>query len=359
VAIAANPNLSYVKIKKEEDYLILVKDRLSMFFDGCEIVEEFKGEKLKGKEYEPLFDLTKPDKKAYYVVSADFVSTEDGTGLVHIAPAFGEEDMAVGKENNLPTILNVDEEGKFKEEVKTWAGLFVKEADSKIVEELKNRNILFKEEKYEHEYPFCWRCDSPLLYYAKESWFIKTTAVKEDLIKNNEKINWIPDYLKEGRFGEWLKDVKDWNLSRERYWGTPLPVWKCEKCGKVICIGSIKELKEKTISSLPENLHRPYVDDIILKCDCGEKMRRVKEVIDCWFDSGAMPFAQWHYPFENQNLIDNREFFPADFICEGIDQTRGWFYTLLVISTLLGFGTSYKNVISNGIVLDAKGQKMK
>lgn len=374
VAVAVNPDFSYVKIKIGKDYLILIKDKLSVIADNYEIIEEFKGKELKGKEYEPLFNFGKLEKKAYYVISGDFVSTEEGTGLVHIAPAFGEEDMAAGKENDLPIILNVDEEGKFKEEVRAWPGRFVKDADPLIVEDLRERGLLLKEELYEHEYPYCWRCDSPLLYYAKESWFIKTTAVKEDLIKNNEKINWIPDYLKEGRFGEWLKDVKDWNLSRERYWGTPLPIWRCGKCEKVLCIGSIEELEERIISPRPKNLHRPYIDDAILKCDCGESMRRVKEVIDCWFDSGAMPFAQWHYPFDPDSISSqgsdnfgarNKDLsfpapknFPADFICEGIDQTRGWFYTLLVISTLLGLGTPYKNVISNGIVLDAKGQKM-
>jgi len=358
VAIAVNPKLAYVKVKIDEEYLILVKEKIQIFNKETETIAEFKGKDLIGKEYEPLFNFNKLEKKAFYVVSGNFVSTEEGTGLVHIAPAFGEEDMEVGKENDLPVVLNVDGEGKFKEEIRPWAGQFVKDADPLIIEDLKKRKLLFKEELYEHEYPYCWRCNSPLLYYAKESWFIKVTAVKEDLIKNNEKINWIPDYLKEGRFGEWLRDVKDWNLSRERYWGTPLPIWKCDKCEKVICIGSIKELEERIISPLPKNLHRPYIDDAILKCDCGEGMRRVKEVIDCWFDSGAMPFAQWHYPFENKDLIDKREFFPADFICEGIDQTRGWFYTLLVISTLLGLGLPYRNVISNGIVLDAKGQKM-
>lgn len=359
VAIAINPNFSYIKIKIGEEYLILVKERISALGQEYKILEEFRGNKLMGKEYEPLFNFTKPDKKAFYIIKGDFVSTEEGTGLVHIAPAFGEDDMIVGKENNLPIIVNIDEEGKFKEEVKNWAGKFVKEADPLIVEELKKKKNLFKEEIYEHEYPFCWRCDSALLYYAKQSWFIRTTAVKEKLIENNKKINWFPDYLKEGRFGEWLREVKDWNLSRERYWGTPLPIWECKNCKKTICIGSIKELSEKSGASFPiKDLHRPHIDEITMKCDCGGEMKRVLEVVDVWFDSGSMPFAQWHYPFENKDRIDKKEFFPADFISEGIDQTRGWFYTLLVVSTILGMDSPYKNVVSTGIVLDAKGQKM-
>lgn len=360
VAIAVNPDLLYVKAKKGDQYFYLAKDRLPVLGDGYEeISEEIKGKDLLKKEYEPVFDFSKPDKKAHFIISGDFVSTGDGTGLVHIAPAFGEDDMAAGQKNGLPVILNVDEEGKFEKEVKPWAGKFVKEADPLIIKELREKDLLFKEEPYEHEYPFCWRCDSPLLYYAKQSWFIKTTAIKDKLIENNKKVNWVPDYLKEGRFGEWLKDLKDWNLSRERYWGTPLPVWQCEKCGESICIGSIKELEEKKDSSSKiNNLHRPEIDEVLLKCQCGGKMKRVKEVIDCWFDSGAMPFAQNHYPFENKDLIDKKEFFPADFICEGVDQTRGWFYTLLAISTLLGFESPYKNVVSTGLVLDAKGKKM-
>jgi len=359
-AIAVNPELSYLKVKVDKEYFYLAKEKLSVMDNNYEeISQELKGKDLLGKEYEPIFNFIKQDKKAHYLVAGDFVSTEEGTGLVHIAPAFGEDDMNVGQTNNLPIILNVDEEGKFKKEVKPWQGMFVKDADPLIIEDLKKRNLLFNEELYEHEYPFCWRCDSPLLYYAKESWFIKSTAIKEELIKNNKKINWIPDYLKEGRFGEWLNEIKDWNLSRERYWGTPLPIWECQKCKKRICIGSIQELKEraKTPPDL-KDLHRPQIDEVILECDCGGEMRRVKEVIDCWFDSGAMPFAQSHYPFENKDFIDKNEFFPADFICEAVDQTRGWFYTLLVVSTLLGFNAPYKNVVSTGLVLDGKGQKM-
>jgi len=358
-AIAVNPKFNYSKIEINGERLILAKERLSSLDESYKVLEELKGKDLVGLGYEPLFDFHKPKEKAWFVVGANFVSLEEGTGLVHMAPAFGEDDMEVGKENNLPVILNVDESGRFKNEVEPWAGMFVKDADPLIIEELKGRNILFKKEMYEHEYPFCWRCDSPLLYYAKESWFIKVTAIKKALIENSKKINWVPGYLKEGRFGEWLKEAKDWNLSRERYWGTPLPIWGCEKCKKRTCIGSIEELKEKAGAGLEVNdLHRPFIDEVTFNCECGGKMRRVKEVIDCWFDSGSMPFAQLHYPFENKDLIDKKKFFPADFICEGIDQTRGWFYTLLVVSTVLGLSSPYKNVVSVGIVLDEKGQKM-
>ncbi len=353
VALAVNPNADYVEVRATNETLILAENRLDILKgEHRGIKSRFKGKDLLGLEYEPLYNYAKLDKKSYFVILGEFVSTKEGTGLVHIAPAFGEDDMEVSKKNDLPVILNVDEEGKFKKEVTPWAGIFVKDADSLIIENLKKRDLLFRKELYEHEYPFCWRCDSPLLYYAKQSWFIKVTAIKKELIKNNKKINWVPSYLKEGRFGEWLREVKDWNLSRERYWGTPLPIWQCQKCDKAIFISSVKELKGL------KDLHRPHIDKVIFDCRCGGKMKRVPEVIDCWFDSGAMPFAQWHYPFENKNYIDKGDFFPADFISEGVDQTRGWFYTLLVISTLLGFKNPYKNVISLGIVLDTKGQKM-
>ncbi|MFA5355613.1 MAG: isoleucine--tRNA ligase [Candidatus Paceibacterota bacterium] len=359
VAVAVNPDIKYVKAEVEGEILILAEQRLSALGKEYKVTEELKGKNLKGLEYEPPFGFSKPDKRAWFVVLADYVSLEDGTGLVHIAPAFGEEDMQVGKENDLPVILNITDEGRFKDEVSDFAGKFVKDADPLIIEDLKNRNLIFKEEIYEHEYPFCWRCGTPLLYYAKDSWFIRVSEIKKDLIDRNKKINWVPGYLKEGRFGEWLKDVKDWNLSRERYWGTPLPIWQCEKCEKRKCIGSIEELRENADKDYKiEDLHRPAIDEITFDCECGGKMKRVKEVIDCWFDSGAMPFAQLHYPFENKDLIDKKKYFPADFICEGIDQTRGWFYTLLVISTLLGLESPYKNVISVGIVLDENGQKM-
>ena len=553
VAIAVNPNFAYVKTKIGQEILILAKERLSVLGEEYKVLEEFKGKEILGLEYEPLFNFSKPEKKAYFVISGDFVSLEDGTGLVHIAPAFGEDDMIAGKKNDLPIILNVDEEGKFKKEVNGWAGMFVKDADPLIIENLKIRNILFKEELYEHDYPYCWRCKSALLYYAKESWWIKMTTLRDDLIRSNQKINWIPGHLKEGRFGEWLREVKDWAISRERYWGTPLPLWKCKKCGKFEAIGSKKDLisqkfsknkylilrhgktilqvkktqslydwpglssfpliktEEERIGKLAKKLkkekidiiyssdtlrakqtaeivsrelglkvnfdsrlrdinlgiyqgrkrekyykdfsvslgrfnkripkgeswldikkrmvdfikdidekfqnkkilivshgdplwllegelsgltseelliarkkiiepgelrkieakflpynddgeldfHRPYIDEVKFYCqNCGGLMRREKEVIDVWFDSGAMPFAQYHWPFEQKNKNLPPELFPAEYISEAIDQTRGWFYTLLAISTLLGFDSPYKNVVCLGHVLDEKGEKM-
>ena len=360
VAVAVNPSFEYVKAKAGSELLILAEQRAKDF----EVIEKIEGTKLLGLEYEPLYKFIKPQKKAYYVVGADFVSLEEGTGIVHIASAFGEEDMAVAKENDLPILMTVDGEGRFNPEIRNWAGMFVKEADPLIIEDLKKRKLLFKEEMYEHDYPFCWRCKTPLLYYAKNSWFIKITNVKKELIKNSQKINWEPDYIKKGRFGDWLKEVKDWNLSRERYWGTPLPIWLCQTgknqnyCNNIKVIGSVGEL-EGLSGKKVKDLHRPYIDEISFKCEkCGGIMKRVPEVIDCWFDSGSMPFAQWHYPFEYEKKIDSRDVFPADFIAEGIDQTRGWFYTLLAVSTLLGKGAPYKNVICLGLVLDAKGQKM-
>lgn len=366
VAIAVNQKVDYVKVKilnsTKEEFIILAKDIFNKgnILDG-EIIETIPGKKLLEKEYKPLYEFIKTDKKAYFVVSGDFVSTDEGTGLVHIAPAFGEDDMNVGKKNNLPVFVTVDSEGKFKEEIKQWAGMFVKDAEHKtddsVIEDLKSRNLLFKAEEYEHDYPFCWRCRSPLLYYARESWFINVKKFNKELIANNNKINWNPSHLKDGRFGEWLREVKDWAVSRERYWGTPLPIWKCE-CGEKICIGSIKELQDKSKRKLGD-LHKPYIDEIVLKCEkCGEKMHRVPEVMDCWFDAGSMPFAQYQYPFKNKDFIDKGKQFPADYICEGIDQTRGWFYTLLVISTIMAKGPAYKNVISVGHILDEKGEKM-
>jgi len=563
VAIAINPNFTYVKARVEKDIFILAKERLNVLGKEYEILEEFKGKEILGLEFEPLFGFSKIEKKAHFVVSGNFVSLEEGTGIVHIAPAFGEDDMIVGKKNGLPIILNVDEEGKFKPEVKDWAGMFVKDADPLIIKELEKRTLLFKEEIYEHDYPYCWRCKSPLLYYAKESWWIKMTALKENLIKNNQKINWIPGHLKEGRFGEWLREVKDWAISRERYWGTPLPIWKCKKCKNFEALGSKEDLifqkysknkyyilrhgesywqtkfkgfllgysekpycpltqkgvkkislaakklkrkidfiyssdllrtkqtaeiiaketgkeivfderlrdiyfgefvgqkREKLLNLFPDvlerftkkikdvetwseckmrmlnffkdidkkhegknilivshgdplwllegafnglsdkelfldreksmievgelrnieakflpydeegnlNLHRPYADEVKFYCKkCDGLMEREKEVVDVWFDSGSMPFAQYHWPFEpasakasagrqNQKLKPPK-LFPADYISEAIDQTRGWFYTLLAISALLGFESPYKNVVCLGHVLDEKGEKM-
>lgn len=352
-AIAVGENIAYVKVKSGDEHYILAKERLNILKEPYEIETEFLGGTLIGREYEPLYRL-KTEKPAYRVIAADFVSIEDGSGIVHIAPAFGVDDMEAAKANGLPVLLTVDEEGKMKEESGPWAGKFVKDADKEIISDLKKRGLLFKEEIYEHEYPFCWRCDSILLYYAKNSWFIKMSELKNNLLASNEQINWLPDYIKHGRFGEWLKDVKDWNLSRERYWGTPLPVWQCQNCHEIKVVGSIKELGQPM-----KDLHRPFIDQVTFECPkCNGSMKRTPEVLDCWFDSGSMPYAQWHYPFENREKIDNEEYFPADFICEAIDQTRGWFYTLLAIATALGKKAPYKNVVSMGLVLDAKGQKM-
>jgi len=365
VAIAINPNFTYVKVKMNNEFYILAKERMLVLEEEYEIIQEIPGEKLNGIKYKPLYEMADSDekqKKSYEVLSGDFVTLEDGTGLVHIAPGFGEEDYQLFKEQKgaFAFLITVDKEGNMKTPGYKWDKMFVKKADPLIIDDLAQRNLLFKKELYEHDYPFCWRCDTPLIYYAQSSWFIKMTAVKDKLIENNEKINWVPANLKYGRFGDWIKEVKDWNLSRERYWGTPLPIWQCQNkdCSYQQIIGSIKELKDISKQEISD-LHRPYVDEITFKCEkCGGEMKRVLEVIDCWFDSGAMPFAQQHYPFENKELIDENIFYPADFICEGLDQTRGWFYTLLAISTLLDKGASYKNVVVTGLVLDEKGKKM-
>jgi isoleucyl-tRNA synthetase len=353
-ALAVGENINYVKVKLGEEKYILAKDRLSVLPEGYEIESEFLGGALIGREYEPVYPM-KLKKPGYKVVAADFVSVADGTGIVHIAPSFGIEDMELGEKESLPSILTVELDGKVKKNLGIpGEGKFVKDADEDIKADLKKRKLLFKEEIYEHEYPFCWRCDTPLLYYAKTSWFIKMSAMRQQLLKNNELINWEPAHLKDGRFGEWLREAKDWNLSRERFWGTPLPIWECEKCHEQKAVGSVKELGKKM-----GDLHRPYIDKITFPCPkCSGLMKRAPYVIDGWFDSGSMPYAQWHYPFENKDKIDDGEAFPADFISEAVDQTRGWFYTLLAISTLLDRGPAYKNVISLGHVLDEKGQKM-
>jgi len=353
-ALAVGENISYAKVKVGEEKFILAKERLGVLNEKYEIESEFLGGALVGREYEPAFAM-KLNKPGYKVVAADFVSVNDGTGIVHIAPSFGIEDMELGQKEGLPQILTVELDGKVKKGLGIpGEGKFVKEADEEIKNDLKKRNLLYKEEAYQHEYPFCWRCDTPLLYYAKTSWFIKMTEVRQQLLANNDQIHWEPEHIKEGRFGEWLREVKDWNLSRERFWGTPLPVWECAKCGEIKVVGSVKELGKPL-----KDLHRPYVDEVSFVCPkCSGIMKRAPVVIDVWFDSGCMPYAQWHYPFENKDRIDKGLSFPADYICEAVDQTRGWFYTLLAISTVLGKGPAFKNVISLGHVLDAKGQKM-
>lgn len=362
LALCVNQDETYVKVKtineklgKEEHY-ILAKALLSVLDGEYEIEKEFLGKELEYREYEPLFDFKKLDKKHYYVVCDSYVTLTDGTGIVHIAPAFGEDDARVGRKYDLPFLQLVNSKGEMTEET-PWAGMFCKKADKEVLLALDKENKLFKVLNYEHSYPHCWRCDTPLIYYARESWFIKMTAVRDDLVKNNNTINWIPESIGKGRFGDWISNVQDWGISRDRYWGTPLPVWECE-CGHRHAIGSIAELKEMS-NNCPDNieLHRPYIDAVSIKCPkCGKEMHRVKEVIDCWYDSGSMPFAQWHYPFENEEIF--KENFPADFISEAVDQTRGWFYSLLAISTLIFNEAPFKNVIVLGHVQDENGQKM-
>ncbi len=359
VALAVHPDVEYIKVDYRGEKLILAEPRANAVLEGeFQVLERFSGKELERKRYERLFDYVPVEKDAFYVVLGDFVTTEDGTGIVHIAPAFGEDDYQVGQKYNLPLLRPVNQSGEFEDVVTDFKGKFVKDADPEIIAMLKERGQLFKKELYEHSYPHCWRCDSPLLYYARESWYIRTTRFKDDMLRNNQQINWHPPEVGEGRFGEWLKNNVDWALSRDRYWGTPLNIWVCQKCGHQESIGSIAELKEKG-HNVPDDidLHKPYVDRVELTCPkCGSTMRRTPEVIDVWFDSGSMPYAQWHYPFENQETFKKN--FPADFICEGVDQTRGWFYSLLAISTMLFNQPAFKNIVVNELILDKYGQKM-
>jgi isoleucyl-tRNA synthetase len=363
VALVVHPTETYVKIKMHDEFLILAKARLDVIDHEYEIVEEFPGKDLEFKEYEQLFPFVKPDKKAFFVGLADYVTMEDGTGVVHTAPAFGQDDYELGKKYDLPVIQPVNEAGKFQEIITDWKGEFVKDADKGIIRNMNERGVLYKRKQIVHSYPFCWRCDSPLIYYARSSWYIKTSDYKQQMIENNKQIEWYPPFVGEKRFGEWLENNVDWAISRDRFWGTPLNIWVCQDCGELESAGSIAELCEKgTLKNgdpVPEDieLHRPYVDDIEMKCKCGGKMLRTPEVIDCWFDSGSMPFGQWHYPFENIDRFE-KELFPADFISEGIDQTRGWFYSLLAISTMLMGKSSYKACLVNDLILDKNGQKM-
>ena len=357
VALCVNPEETYVKVVSEGETYYMAEALLSSVLpEGYEVVEKFVGKDLEYKEYEPLFPFVELSKKAYYVVCDTYVTLTDGTGVVHIAPAFGEDDNKVGRKYDLPFIQLVDGKGEMTKET-PWAGTFCKKADPLVLKDLKERGLLYAAPNFEHSYPHCWRCDTPLIYYARESWFIKMTEVKEDLIRNNNTVNWIPESIGKGRFGDWLENVQDWGISRNRYWGTPLNIWECE-CGHQHAIGSIEELKSMS-DNCPDNieLHRPYIDAVTIKCPhCGKEMHRVPEVIDCWFDSGSMPFAQWHYPFENKDVFESH--FPADFISEAVDQTRGWFYSLLAVSTLLFNKAPYKNVIVLGHVQDENGQKM-
>ena len=389
VALCVNPDETYVKVKVQVDAAgnvlgkssscnhnhdhkdhkheeavavgtekyILAEALLKVLEGAYEIEERYSGKDLEYTEYEPLFDYATLDKKAHFVTCDSYVTLTDGTGVVHIAPAFGEDDSRIGRNYDLPFVQLIDGKGEFKPEATDFAGVFCKDADEPIMKMLASKGLLFRVLKFEHSYPFCWRCDTPLIYYARESWFIKMTAVRDQLIRNNNTINWMPETIGKGRFGDWLNNVQDWGLSRDRYWGTPLPIWECEE-GHLHCIGSIEELKSMS-DNCPDDieLHRPFIDGVTIKCpQCGKEMTRVKPVIDCWYDSGSMPFAQWHYPFENKEVFEKH--FPADFISEAVDQTRGWFYSLLAISTLIFDKAPFKNVIVLGHVQDENGQKM-
>ena len=358
LALCINKAYTYIEAKVGDEVYVLAKDLADKVLgEEYEIVREFKGEELLGTKYEQLMPFGKVEGKAFEVIHGDYVTLSDGTGVVHIAPAYGEDDSLVAKANGITFINLVDKAGKFVEEVTPWAGKFVKKCDESICKWLEENNKLFKSEKHLHSYPHCWRCDTPLLYYPKESWFVAMTTLRDKLIENNNKINWYPDNIRTGRFGKFLENVIDWGISRDRYWGTPLPIWQCE-CGHKECIGSIEELKNKGIN-VPKDieLHKPYIDEVHLNCpECGKEMERVKEVIDCWFDSGSMPFAQLHYPFENKELFEQN--YPAQFISEAVDQTRGWFYTLLAISTAVFDRNPFENCIVLGHVLDKKGLKM-
>ncbi len=360
VALCVNPQEEYVKVKMKEDgsvyYLAHALADTVLGEGSYDVLETYIGKDLEYKEYEPLFDFVHPKEKCWYVVCDGYVTLTDGTGIVHIAPAFGEDDSNVGRKYDLPFVQLVDAKGQMTKET-LWSGMFCKDADKEILKYLKEHGLLFSAPEFVHSYPHCWRCDTPLIYYARDSWFIKMTAVKDDLIRNNNTIHWIPESIGKGRFGDWLENVQDWGISRNRYWGTPLNIWECE-CGHRHAIGSIEELKEMS-PNCPDDieLHRPYIDAVTITCPhCGKQMKRVPEVIDCWFDSGSMPFAQYHYPFENKELFEKQ--FPADFISEAVDQTRGWFYSLLAISTLIFNKAPYKNVIVLGHVQDENGQKM-
>jgi len=373
VALAVNKDIDYVKFSIKDypgspdgTYIVSKKDFDENSNKQAKILERFKGKELVGKNYKPVFDyyLNKDldNKKYIYTIhSASFVDVEEGTGIVHIAPAFGEDDMNLGKEKNLPFIQHVGMDGRFKKEVKDFAGLEVKPknnplvTDKKIIDYLKKKNLLFFEEQYEHSYPHCWRCESPLLNYATNSWFVKVTELKNEILKHAKKINWVPAHIKEGRFGKWLEGIKDWSISRQRFWGSVMPIWVCNKCKEKKVFGSIKEL-EKASGKKIKDLHKHFVDKIEFKCDCNGKMKRISDVLDCWFESGSMPYAQMHYPFENKKKFEKN--FPAQFIAEGVDQTRTWFYYLHALSTAIKNSEAFKNVIANGIVLAENGKKM-
>ncbi len=360
VALCVHPDERYVKVRMNGDgtvYYLAEALADTVLGEGAyTVLEAYTGRDLEYKEYEPLFAFVQPKEKCWYVVCDGYVTLTDGTGIVHIAPAFGEDDANVGRKYGLPLVQLVDAKGEMTKET-PWAGMFCKKADKEVLRDLETRGLLFSAPVFEHSYPHCWRCGTPLIYYARDSWFIKMTEVKQDLIRNNNTVNWVPESIGKGRFGDWLENVQDWGISRNRYWGTPLNIWECE-CGHRHSVGSIEELRSMS-DNCPDKieLHRPYIDAVTIKCPhCGKQMKRVPEVIDCWFDSGAMPFAQHHYPFENKELFEQQ--FPADFISESVDQTRGWFYSLLAISTLIFNKAPYKNVVVTGLVQDENGQKM-
>ncbi len=362
-AICLKADADYVIVEHEDEKLLLAEALINKVFGGdaeVKVLEKFKGSDFVGRKYEPLFDcFSDKSDKAYFAVNGDFVTLDDGTGIVHIAPGFGADDYLIGQQNNLPVFQAIHNNGTFKDFVKPYAGMFIKDADKEIIKNLKIAGKMFKKEQYEHNYPFCWRCDSPLIYIAQKSWYLKTTQFKEKLIENNNKINWHPDEIRSGRMLNWLENNVDWALSRERFWGTPIPIWICDddNCKKQRAVGSVEQLRKEGID-VPEDLdlHKPMMDDIKLNCECGGTMTRIPEVVDVWFDSGAMPFAQWHYPFENKEKFEDK--FPADFISEAVDQTRGWFYSLLAISTILFDDIPFKNVIVLEFILDKHGKKM-
>jgi len=374
VAVAVHPDLRYVQVKVGDEHWILAKDRVAdVVGTGYTMREEYAGSQLVGMTYEPLYDFLVPEKAAYRVVAATFVSATEGTGIVHLAPAFGEDDLKTAQTENLPILRTVDENGTFIQGVKPWAGMFVKDADPNILKDLEGRNLLLRSETIRHPYPFCWRCDTPLIYYATNSWFVSVSRIRDRLLANNEQIQWVPEHVKGGRFGQGLKDAPDWAISRSRYWGTPVPVWECSDCGERTVIGSIAELeKNADLTPLYPNgkgklmdLHRPYIDAVTFPCPkCGKPVQRIPEVFDVWMDAGSMPYAQWHYPFENKALVE--ETFPADFIAEALDQTRGWFYTLHVLATILttrdiGLGVgkpAFTHAIVSGLVLAEDGKKL-
>ena len=360
LALALGTDVDYVKVKDGDEFYILAKERLSAYYkeeSEYEIIEQFKGSEIRGKSYEPLFPYfsAQENNGAFKTVIGDFITTEDGTGVVHMAPGFGEDDYNALKGTDIETVCPVDDECKFTAEVTDYSGVFVKDADKQIIKDLKEQGKLVKREAYLHSYPHCWRCKSPLIYRAISSWFVQIDKIKEKMLKANSQIYWMPGHLKEGRFGKWLEGARNWAISRNRYWGNPIPIWKCGSCDKMVCIGSRKELEEKTGKKV-EDLHKHFIDDLTFSCDCGGEMKRISEVLDCWFESGAMPYAQSHYPFENKEHFENN--FPANFISEGLDQTRGWFYTLTVLAAALFDKPAFKNVVVNGLVLAEDGKKM-